>query len=369
MRGHHQFEFMLAGAEEDEALRTLLRTISMPGEITLSFRRDPSFFLAEQAGNITSQVIVCKDQQTNQLVGMGSRSIRSVYIDEQPTRVGYLSMLRGVATVRGSIAFARGYRYLHTLHADGAVPYYFTTILDDNTNARTLLTSGRAGLPVYKPVAHLLTYLIPLRKNRSRQRSCGLVSRVNRNQLPEVLGFLQKWNSQHQFAPVYTLADLLGTSKLLPGFSWENLFLYQERDTVCGTLGVWDQQSFKQTVVTAYSRKMRYARPFYNLFATLVGNPGLPAPGAAVKLLYATCLSGDATALEALLHQACVDWSQQGYDYLSVGICGENPLATTTARYATECIASTVYIVYWPQDPQVSLPGTDRPIHLEIATL
>lgn len=369
MCAQRRFEFMLAGEEEDEALRTLLRTISMPGEITLSFQREPSFFLAEQAGNLTSQVVMCKDQQTNQLVGMGSRSIRSVYIDGQPAHVGYLSMLRGIAEVRGSIAFARGYRYLHALHADGAVPYYFTTILDDNINARALLTSGRAGLPVYEPLAQFLTYLIPLRKNRSRQRSSGLVSRVDRNQLPEVLSFLQNWNSQHQFAPVYVLADLLGESKLLPGFAWENLSIYQERGKVCGTLGVWDQQSFKQTVVTAYSRKIRYVRPFYNLFAALVGNPGLPALGAEVKLLYATCLSGEADAFEALLRQACLDWSNQGYDYLSVGVCGENQLAATVARYATERIASTVYIVYWPQDVPVSLPGTDRPIHLEVATL
>lgn len=369
MCAQRRFEFMLAGEEEDEALRTLLRTISMPGEITLSFQREPSFFLAEQAGNLTSQVAVCKDQQTNQLVGMGSRSIRAVYIDGHPARVGYLSMLRGIAEVRGSIAFARGYRYLHTLHADGAVPYYFTTILDDNTNARTLLTSGRAGLPVYKPLARLCTYLIPLRKNRSGQRSSGRSSRVDRDHLPEALGFLQNWNSQHQFAPVYTLTDLLGESKLLPGFSWENLFIYQKHGQVCGTLGIWDQQSFKQTVVTAYSRKMRYVRPFYNLFATLVGNPGLPELGAEVKLLYATCLSGDVEAFAALLHQAWVDWSNQGYDYLSVGICGDNQFASVAARYATERIASTVYMVYWPQDSPVSLPGTDRPIHLEVATL
>ena len=369
MCAQRRFEFMLASEKEDEALRTLLRTISMPGEITLSFQREPSFFLAEQAGNITSQVAVCKDHQTDQLVGMGSRSIRSVYIDGQPERVGYLSMLRGVAGVRGSVAFARGYRYLHTLHADSAVPYYFTTILDDNTIARTLLTSGRESLPVYKPLGQLFTYLIPLRKNRSGQRDSGLVSRIARNRLPEALNFLQNWNSQHQFAPVYTLEDLLGESKLLPGFLWENLSLYQEHGKVCGTMGVWDQQSFKQTVVTAYSRKMRCVRPFYNLFAALVGNPGLPVPGAEVKLLYATCLSGEADAFEALLHQACVDWSHQGYDYLSVGICGENQLAAVADRYATERIASTVYLVYWPQDAPVALPGTNRPIHIEVATL
>src|SRR5436309_10020001 len=170
-----RFEFSLAGEAEDEALRTLLRPISMPGNITLSFHREPSFFLAEQAGNITSQVLGCKDRQKDQVVGMGSRSIRCVYIDGKPTRVGYLSMLRGITEARGNIALARGYKYLQTLHADGAVPYYFTTILDDNTTAKALLTSSRAGLPVYKSIAHLITYLIPLKRNRISIRRGRLI--------------------------------------------------------------------------------------------------------------------------------------------------------------------------------------------------
>ena len=193
--------------------------------------------------------------------------------------------------------------------------------------------------------------------------------RIDQDQLSEAVSFLQNWNSQYQFAPVYTLPDMLGQSHLLPCFSWENLSISQEHGKVSGTLGVWDQQSFKQTVVTAYSRRIRWVRPLYNLFAAIAGNPGLPEVGAEVKLLYATCLSGDASVFEALLRQACDDWSNKGYDYLSVGLCEGNALSAVAAHYATQHIASTVYVVYWPQDAQVLLPGTDRPIHLEVATL
>jgi hypothetical protein len=195
------------------------------------------------------------------------------------------------------------------------------------------------------------------------------VKRVDYQHLPEVATFLQNWNSRYQFAPVYTLTDMLGQSSLLPGFFWDNLSAYYEHGKVRGTLGVWDQQSFKQTVVTAYSRRMRYARPLYNLFAAMAGRPGLPEIGAEVKLVYATFLSGDMSVFEALLHRACVDWSGKGYDYLSVGLCEDNQLATVASHYATERIASTVYVVYWPQDAHVRLPGTDKPVHLEVATL
>ena len=368
MCAQHRFEFSLAGEAEDEELRVLLRRIAMPGNITLSFQREPSFLLAEQAGSVASQVMVCRDRTKDQIVGMGSRSIRDVYIDGKPTRVGYLSMLRGVPEARGNIALARGYRYLHTLHADGAIPYYFTTILDDNSEAKNLLTSARGGLPVYKPLAQLLTYLIPLRRNLSHKSASSAVSRADQHQLSEAVAFLQQWNSRYQFAPVYTLADILGQSKLLPAFCRENFYVYQEQGEIRGTLGVWDQQSFKQTVVTAYSRKMQLLRLFYNLYAAITGNPGLPPTGSEIKLLYASLLSGNQSAFETLLNQVRADWSSKGYDYLSLGMCADNPLSQIASRYATQRLSSTVYIVYW-QDESVTLPEADRPVHVEIATL
>ncbi len=368
MCAQHRFEFSLASEAEDEALRALLRRIAMPGNITLSFQREPSFLLAEQAGSIVSQVMVCKDRTKDLIVGMGSRSVRNVYIDGKPAQVGYLSMLRGIPEARGNIALARGYRYLRELHADGAVPYYFTTILDDNTEAKNLLTSARGGLPVYKPLAQLITYLIPLRRNRFHKSVSNAVNRVNEHQLAQAVAFLQQWNSQYQFAPVYTLADILGQSKLLPAFCRENFYVYQEKGNICGTLGVWDQQSFKQTVVTTYSRKMQWLRPFYNLYAVISGIPGLPSTRSEIKVLYASFLSGSEIAFEALLNQVLKDWSSKGYDYLSIGVCADNPLAQIASRYAKQRIFSTVYIVYW-RDENATLPDADSPVHVEIATL
>lgn len=361
-----RFEFSLATGADDGELRQLLRHISMPGNITLAFLREPSFFLAEQAGSVTSQVIVCRDRQQGQMVGMGSRSFRRVYIDGKPTNVGYLSMLRGIPRARGNIGLARGYQYLKELHADGAVPYYFTTILDDNTEAARLLTSGRAGLPLYQPFARLVTYLIPLARKRQQQNSA--VSKGTQDHLPQALAFLQEWNSRYQFAPVYTLQDMLGQSSLLPGFSWENLYAYRQHGQTLGTLGIWDQQAFKQTVVTAYSRNMQIIRPLYNLYAYARGIPRLPRAGASINVLYAAFTSGDKPIFAQLLRQARADWSGKGYDYLSIGFCADHECAHVASHHAAQRIASTLYLVYWP-DSEVLLPQKDRPAHLEIATL
>jgi len=368
MPAQRRFSFHLAEEHEDEELRALLKQIAMPGDVTLSFQREPSFIQAERAGNITSQILVCKDQQKGQIVGMGSRSIRLVYIDGKPELIGYLSMLRGLPQVRGNIGLARGYHYLRELHKDNAVPYYFTTILDENTQARALLTSGRAGLPCYQPVAHLSTYLIPLRRTLRGKGNHDAINRCEPQRLADVVTFLQHWNSQYQFAPIYTLADLNSQSGLLPFFSWENIYVYRERKTIQGVLGIWDQQAFKQTVVSNYSPIMRSIRPVYNLFASLRGMPGLPTVGQEIKLLYAMFVSGNSRVFATLVEQLRLEWSGKGYDYLSVGLCKDNELAAIAARYATHQLLSTVYVVFW-QEGDVVLPKDERPVHLEIATL
>src|SRR5918996_5106048 len=142
-------EFGLAEPADDAELRDLLRRTGVPGEIELAFLREPSFFVAARAGNRETQTIVWRDVEAGELVGLGERSIRAAYVDGEPAAVGYLSNLRGAVEWRKSLGLARGYAYLRTLHGDGKVPFYVTTILEDNVEAIALLTSERARLPRY----------------------------------------------------------------------------------------------------------------------------------------------------------------------------------------------------------------------------
>src|SRR5918992_1273091 len=210
-------EFGLAGRDDDEALRDLLRRTGMPGEIALAFLREPSFFVAGRAGNRETQTMVCRDVEADEIVGLGERSIRAAYVDGQPTALGYLSNLRGAVEWRKSPALARGYGYLRTLHGDGKARFYVTTILEENAEAIALLTSGRGRLPSYEQVGTLITYLLPIHRRR-RARSTG-ADPVRPGGLADALDCLDAWNRRHQFAPVYAHEDLAGTPGLPPAGS------------------------------------------------------------------------------------------------------------------------------------------------------
>lgn len=364
------YKFRLADETEDSALRAVLREASMPGSISLVFSREPSYFIAEQAGSVKHQTLVYQDQETGKITGIGGRSIRRLYVDGVQKTVGYLSSLRLLPEVRSSLTLVRGYKFLRSLHGDGEVPYYFTTILDENRYAQQILESGRAGMPAYVPVGMFVTYLIPIRKRVSGKLQHEVLS-CSKDTLPHAHECLSEWNSRHQFAPAYTLDDISGDTGLLPHFSPKNLYVCKGRGEVTGTLGVWDQQSFKQTIVTDYSAKMKLIKPFYNGVARLRGYPTLPRVGDRIRSVHASFVSAkddNLQVFESLIGKACSDWSGRGHDYLLVGLSEGNKLAVVARRLASRELRSRIYLVHWP-DEKVVLPKNERLAHLEVATL
>ncbi len=313
--------------------------------------------------------MVCRDGETGEVVGVGERSVRRAYVDRAPTAVGYLGNLRGAVERRKGLGLARGYRYLRSLHTDRKAPFYVTTILAQNTDAVALLTSGRGGLPTYERVATFVTYLLPV--HRRRRVPATPADRVRPDELPAAVACLDEWNSRHQLAPAYEQDDLAGRTGLLPGFAAEDLYVTRDRGRVTGTLGVWDQSSFKQTVVESYSHRLAVARPLYNAYAGVRGLPGLPPAGSELRLLYGAFLSaaGDASGpVEALLERVLADCSGRGASYLVLGLTEGHPLSETIAARAARRLVSNVYAVYWPDGGAPTFDRT-RLVHLEAATL
>ena len=365
-----RFKFRLAGETEDGALRAVLRQASMPGSVSLAFSREPSFFIAEQAGSVRHQTLIYQDQESGKITGIGGRSVRKLYVDGIQKTVGYLSSLRLLPEARSSMTLVRGYKFFRSLHGDGEVPYYFTTILNENKYAKLILESGRAGMPTYVPVGMLVTYLIPIRKKASCKLRHEVLS-CNEDALPQAHECLSEWKGRHQFAPAYTLDDISGDTGLLPNFSPKDLYVCKEGGEVVGTLGVWDQQSFKQTIVTDYSAKMKAVQPFYNGIARLRGHPTLPSVEESIRFVHASFVSAkddNTEVFESLIDKACSEWSGCGHDYLLVGLSEENKLAAVARRLASRELRSRIYLVHWPEE-KVMLPKNGRVAHIEIATL
>lgn len=369
-----KYAFEIADESHESGLREILRQTEMPGNISLSFRREPNFFIAEKTGNISSDVVAVRDLDKNKLVGVGARSIRKNYIRGKASNIGYLSALRGLPEILGGTLLVRGFRYLKNLHKKGEVPFYYTTILDENSWAKEMLTSKRCGLPVYEDQGILVTHMLPLYKRRWKQNNTPGLNIVRVGRVPylirQVYEVVNEFNRYYDYSAVVSFDSLRSPEQFYPGFSTENLFAVFRDGLITATLGVWDQSNFKQTVVTDYKGFLSYLAPLSRLGSKLGLMPELPKIGGSFPTLYAcfvTLKQGYEADMAVLLSEVLRLYSNQGYYYLLAGSPKGSPVEKIFESQESFRITSTLYRVYWEEDA-IFLPKTLVP-YPEIATL
>ena len=96
---------------DDEALKELLRDMPMPGDISIAFGREPSFFRSACVEGKDTAVFVGRTQE-NEIIGMGTRSEKHGYVNGQLVCFGYLSDLRLKPEYRSLSLLGRGFRLL-----------------------------------------------------------------------------------------------------------------------------------------------------------------------------------------------------------------------------------------------------------------
>jgi hypothetical protein len=329
----------LASEADDAELRQLLRETPMGGRIGLSLEREPGFFAAARREAERHATVLARDAETGRLLGMGSRSVRRLWVNGEPRLVGYLGQLRIASRARTPRqTLAEGFRLLAATRLPDEAPFDITTIVRDNAAARRLLESDRPGMPRYRPVEPIVTMLLPVRrKNRRRGRGSGL---------PSTGGQLDRGLHAYQFAPVWSDAEL---GRLGP-----------VRSGAGHCLATWDQRSFKQAVVRSYA-------PWLRRFSWLLG---LPQPDTVLPIAYLVGLALDETAPGAfldLLEEALDVAGGTDCRWLVLGLASRHPFASLVRRRFRPLVyESVLYVVH---DPDVAVELDGRVAHVEVSLL
>jgi len=362
------FRLYLATKEDEADIRRLFRTNSVPGHVTVTYEREPDFFLGCGVTGQSYQVVVARHEPTGELAGVVCRAKRRVWIDGQKVDVGYLSGVRVDGRFRGRWLVPRGLRFLGDLDATDTVPVYLATITGENHEARGLLVDKpRPGFPRFEEVGRLYTAVIPVRARPvSRDQATGVRSAVPED-LPRIVSFLNEHGRKRQYFQLYSEEEFLGSATL--GFRVEDFVVFERDGELSGVVGFWDQSAYKQTVVRGYARELRWTRPLYDAAAGLTRRHPLPAPGESLRSAYAAfvCVADDRFVFRALLRRIYELAAKRGHALLVVGLAANDSLLAEVRRYAHVPYHSTLYTVSWRGGLHATPDG--RIPHVEVATL
>ena len=354
----------------DAGLRRLIAANAMDGEVSLAFAREPSYFLASAVQAPFHQVVVGRDAESGELVGVGTRAVRPGYVNGDVSPVGYLADLRLAPRYRGRTVVGRAYRHLAELHRDGRARLYFTMIAEGNRLALSILASGRAGLPPYRDLGRFLSPAVNLRGRKPPVDWGGEIVRGRPEMLGEIVACLRRNLARRQLAPVYSEAAF--GSPWLRGLRVEDLYVARRGGRVAGVVAAWDQRAFKQTVIRAYGRRLALARPFYNAAARLFGRPRYPPAGEALRSFYASLVAIDDDAplvFRALLRALYNDHVGGAYHYFVLGLHERDPLVGALDDYTLTPFAGRLFVVHFADGEEDWRRLDGRVPYVELAML
>ena len=364
-----RYQFGIASTEDDAQLRACMAKNHMGEDISISFRREPSYFDACKIQGDNYQIIKCVDSKEDRIVGLGSRFILTANINGHARHVGYLADLRGEAGVRNGTLLARGYKYLHELHHQQPIDYYYSLVLSNNTYALKQLTSQRAGLPTYHSLGKILSPALHLDLPKAELKINGLeFSMATQAKLPEIFAFIQKQQSKKQFSPVYKLSDF-GSGRLR-GLSLEDIYVAYYRNNIVATIAAWDQYEFRQTHIEAYSNTMRLVKPFYNSMAKLTPLKPLPNKGDRVPHLYFSMVAvenNDCDIFSALLRHVYRARRTGSWHYAIIGLHEKDPLAECLQDYRSIAASGELFSVCFPNSHNKIQTLDQRIPYIELA--
>ena len=348
-----RIEISITGPQSDAELRTLLRQVPVGRGIVVTLEREPSFF---EASRIHGDVQVCagRDQETNRLLGMGTRAISRAFVNGEEKSLGYLADLRLLPEHRNGMLVARAYRFLRELHQDKRVHLYTTVIFSDNLLALNTIASGRAGLPRYHDLGVMHYPGINLTRRKPELSGNFQIARGKESQLPEIVDCLNRNGGRHQFAPVHSVDDF-GCEGRWVGLRASNFLIVTRRDRIVAALAIWDQRSFKQTRVVRYEGLYRWAVPFASALPGIFGMPRFPEPGEVIPYCYFSFLSVDHDDLgvcRGLLRAAYNEGVASGYLYAMISLHERDPLLGVIREYRSTPFAGRLFCVTHPEDQQ-----------------
>lgn len=341
----------LAKHEDEAELRKLLVKTAMSGMIRLSYGREPHFFNSLDVLGKHNQIAVARNV-TGNIVGFGIRSIKSMYVNDEIQQIGYLSNLRLEKKYRGNILLAKGFKYLHELHQDNQCPFYLTTIMTDNKNAKEVLLNARGLLPVYQAWGKLYTYLI----NDSCIKSLAFnlqIEFAKSSDREDIVKFLQREGKQKQFFPHYTENDFNNESGLLSSLQYQNILVAKQNQKIVATLALWNQNSFKQILVHSYHPLLKLLRPIYNVYSKMRNKPCLVKPGNPVDFNYAAIVcvkNNDAKLFSHILSAAVTYSNKQNKSFFALGLHENDSLNDVLNDFRYRLMQSNLYVVSFPSD-------------------
>ena len=319
---------------DNKPLIALAAACPMVGDITMCVERSPDFFALPRLEGDECRVGVADID--GEVAGCIMAATRHSYLNGIPVRTGYGGDLKVHPPFRGGpsadalIEFVR--ETLRNLGGD-TLPLLSTALAGNRPMERR--ASGPRGLPVSQRFATIDVHAVPFLWRRSTKVGSLRVEPAREEDVAEMADLWAHIAPSRQLASVLDADALSDWVRAAPGLSLRDYLVARNRGgRIVGFAAFWQQRSFKQLRVLAYSPRLAIARVGVNAVARITGGASLPVPGALLSSLAAVHVCtpmGDAGVLRALLLNAYAQFRETGNLFFTIALDRTDPARAALA--------------------------------------
>ena len=360
---------------DNHALLELASACPMNGDIGLCIDRAPDFFTLDHLQGDESRTGVVDGLSHGSIAGCIAVARRGGYVNGIARDLTWVGDLKVHPAHRGGdVADVLSVWAIDRCREMGGddVPVLFTVLAGNVAMERRIATSR--GMPPFQRFATIRTHSIPFlwRRRRAARRAGSIGLRIEQARVDDVEEMADLWRRNaptRQLASVHDADSLARWIAAAPGLGIDSYWIARRGGRIAGFAGLWDQASFKQLRVTAYSPRLGAARVAINGVSRLVGATPLPPAGGIVRCLTAVHLcvpAGDADVLRTLVTSMYAARHGRGYACLNIGLDVRDPLASALTGIHAQPTDVHAYIAT-PAGAYAGPRLDDRPVHHEIA--
>ena len=366
--------FRLAGPEDNFDLRQFEKSLPIPGWVTLSYERESDYFQGEGVMGDDVRTYIYRSPADGSIVCKFTIAFRLAHVNGKACKLGYLGQLRLASSYTGKRKIMKqGFDIcLNILESESEVPFYLTSIIKTNDRARRNLTARLSGKPNYTFLCDYVTLAIACTQKSIEVPFGYSIMYGTSKQMGDISEFINSHHKTFQFSPKWTDGRLL-SEKQCPGLKPGDFVIAVKNDQIVGCVALWDQSDFKQHVVRGYRQPFPLLKPLINVFARMLGYPGLPDTGKSLKEVYLSHFAlrtTDGELLKTLVQTALNAANQQGHKVAMIGFADGHPhLPLARKNFRNIPYESELYAVHWGEENGSVSEMTNRPVCLEAATL
>ena len=322
---NNKFTLRSACSDDNDGIREIFHSEGFSGGLSVKYLRDPRPYDSFCADGDRAEILVITDNENHRTAAVGGAVIRTEYVNGSPEKCAYLTGLKIHPDYRKKITFiSKAYSFLHEKISD--CRYSYSTILDDNSAAVSMLEKKHKNMPEYNYLGHYTTYCFHGGKN---------IIPVEKDNL---IGF-DKLIDDH-----FSHMDHVPVNFGYAGFGEGHFYSVRENGEIIACCFISDQQAHKQYRMLSYGGVYRLIS---KLPTKLFGYPEFPKADSIIDhgvVSYLYIRNTDKKLCSDFLRSAA---AQTDFSLLLWGGFENNPLCSAMDRLRSVKYGSRFYSVSW----------------------